>query len=85
MVGVNVGADQEGVNQRLLVQWIGQVSVGVVVQSRDDFIPGRQVGGAGFCHGEAGVEVVLLEFQLQQAVPGGGRKQSLLDGAHQIF
>ena len=85
MVGVDVGADQKGVNQRLLIQWIGQVSVGVVVQGRNDFLPGRQVGGAGFCYGQAGIEVVLLELQLQEAVPGGGGKKALLDGAHKIF
>lgn len=85
MVGMDVGADQEGVDQGLLVQRIRQVPVGVVVQGRYDFIPGRQVGGAGFCHSEAGVKVVLLELQLQEAVPGGGGKKALLDGAHQVF
>ena len=85
MVGMDIGADQKSVDQGLLVQRIGQVPVGVVVQGRNDFIPGRQVGGAGFCHGEAGVKVVLLELQLQEAVPGGGGKQALLDGAHKIF
>ena len=55
VVGVDIGADQKSVDQGLLVQWIGQIPVGVVVQGCNDFLPGRQVGGAGFCHGEAGV------------------------------